>query len=283
METVFSKLLIQLRKKAGFSTAYGFYHDNGGKGVFKISYRGYLMIERGKNLPIAGRLGIFIWALRLISKSAEANALLAAWLRTMTGEETFRDLIEPLMAVKSDKPGLTPMQKAMEKSIAEKKYFFTVEQVKGIYATYDSYQCYLALTNDTGSWTKKEVATRLMMTEAAADKALRTLAGVKLLKEIKKGVYKCPIVGMMKEYPNTLGLPPDLREKVQAYDDKLAANGTLPFLYRSILRADEPDFRNFFPIMGADINTASTYAIHEKTEKSALFMVEGRVIKLRDF
>src|ERR1035437_7473881 len=134
METIFSKLLIQLRKKAGFPTAYQFYHSNGGKGVFKISYRGYLMIESGKNLPIAGRLGIFIWALRLIYKSAEANALVAAWLKTMAGEETFRDFIEPLLAAGPGRPGLSPMQKAMEKSIAAKKYFFTLEQVKGIYA-----------------------------------------------------------------------------------------------------------------------------------------------------
>ena len=35
--------------------------------------------------------------------------------------------------------------------------------------------------------------------------------------------------------------------------------------------------------MGVNISTAQTYAVTEKTEKSALFMVEGKITKLRDF
>ena len=68
-------MLVQLSKEAGFPTAYRFYHDNGGAAGLKISYRNYLLIEQGKKLPALGRLVTFTWALRLISKTPTANAL----------------------------------------------------------------------------------------------------------------------------------------------------------------------------------------------------------------
>jgi hypothetical protein len=37
METIFSKMLVQLRTDADFSSTCQFYHDNGGKSVFKMS------------------------------------------------------------------------------------------------------------------------------------------------------------------------------------------------------------------------------------------------------
>ena len=82
MTTIFSKALVQLRKDAGFATAYQFYHNNGGARVFKMSYRNYLIIEQGRTLPPLERLNTFIITLRMVSGSAEANAFLSAWRQT---------------------------------------------------------------------------------------------------------------------------------------------------------------------------------------------------------
>ena len=283
METIFSNLLVQLRKDAGFPTAYRFYHDAGGRDVLKISYRKYLLVEQGKILPVMDKLGTFIWALGMIANSREANAFVTAWLKTMAGEENFKDLLAPLLGAGPDAQGLTPMQKAMKKSMAAQKYHITVEQTAAIYASHENYLCYLALSNDTAAWSKKEFSARLSMKEPAAEKALKALAAVKIVKEVKKGVYKCPAAGMIREYPHLGTLPPELKEKVHGYDNELEALGKRTFVCRSIIRADETDLHNYYPIVEVNVNTAETYSVTEKTAHSALFMVEGKVTKLRDF
>lgn len=282
METVFSKLLVQYRKDAGFPTAYRFYHDNGGARALKISYRKYLLIEQGKSLPAPERLGVFMFALRVVNKSAEANALVTAWLKTLVGEDTFKDIIEPLINAGRG-AGYTPMQEAMKKALSDKKYYMTPRQVEVIVAARANYLCFTALSNDTGAWPAKELAAKLGLSAAAAEKALKELAAVKLAKEVKKGVYKCPLAGSMVEYPHMATLKPGLMKKLGEYDHELVAAGQPVWFNNGIIRADETVFRSFFPLMGVNICTAQTYAVTEKTERSALFMVEGRITKLKDF
>lgn len=283
METIFSKTLTQLRKNAGFPTAYRFYHDNGGRPVLKISYRKYLLIEQGSSLPVLERLGIFLFALRIVNKSAEANELVTAWLKTMAGEENFREIIGPLLTARPDTPGYSPMQKAMKKALDMKKYYLTPEQIGVMFANRDNYLCYLALSNDTGAWSRKDLAARLGLPGARAGAALKALAGAKIVKRVKKDVYKCPLAGAMVEYPHLTTLEPGLLKKVRGYDDDLVAAGQPVWMRSGIIRADEIVFRSFFPVMGINLSTAQTYAVTEKTEKSALFMVEGKITKLRDF
>lgn len=49
------------------------------------------------------------------------------------------------------------------------------------------------------------------------------------------------------------------------------------------MRADSAVFREYYPLMALNISAANTYAVRKKTEKSALYWVEGRIVKLRDF
>lgn len=283
METIFSNLLVQLRTAAGFPTAYRFYHDSGGKNVLKLSYRAYLMVEQGKNLPVADRLGTFIWALRLFPKTAEANAFVSAWLQTAMGPENFRDFIAPLLSAHTQTPGLSPMQQAMKKSITAKTHYLTVEQVTVIHASTNNYLCFLAIGSDTGIWKIKEFAGCLKLSESEAEKSLKALTSVKLVKQVRKGAYSSPLAGAFKTYPNLDTLTPELREKIRDCDRKLAASGQEIYPRNIIVRADELDFRNFFPIIDVNLDAAGTYNVNKKTEHSALFMVEGKITKLRDF
>lgn len=283
METIFSRMLVQLRTAAGFPTAYRFYHDSGGKGVLKMSYRAYLMVEQGKNLPVPDRLGTFIWALRLVAKSAEANAFVAAWLQTTMGPENFKELLEPLLGTRPDGAGLSPMQNALKKNIISHTYYLTVEQIKVIHDSNDNYLCFLAISNDTEVWKIKAFASCLKLPEAAVERSFKALAKVKLVKEIRKGFYKSPLAGSYKTYPNLDTLPRELRDKIRDCDSKLAATGQVVYPRNLIVRADERDFCNFFPMMDVNLDAAGTYNVDKRTEHSALFMVEGKVTKLRDF
>lgn len=283
METIFSKKLVQLRKAAGFPTAYRFYHDNGGRGVLKISYRKYLLIEQGKSLPALERLNVFLFALRIVNKSAAANELVAAWLKTLAGEDSYAELIEPLVSRTQGAQGYSPMQEAMSKALSDKKYYLTPAQVAVIAASKANHLCFTALSNDTGSWTVKDLSGLFGVPARELAAALKALCGAKLLKEVRKNVYKCPFAGAMLEYPHLATLDPALMKRLGERSSLLTAEGAPVWMSRGIIRADEVALRSFFPIMGLNIQTAQTYAITEKTDRSALFMVEGRITKLKKF
>jgi len=283
MTTIFSEMLIQLRKDAGFSSAYQFYHANDGKNVLKMTYRNYLLIEQGEALPPIEKLGVLIWSLRIPHGSAEANAFVYAWLRSMAGEENFKTLLEPITTVKPDSMGSSPLQNAMKKSLDKTRYYLTLEQVKAIHSSDDNYLCFLAISSDKGVWKVKEFADRLKLPEAAAKKALKTLAGLKLVKEIKKDVYKCSLADALLTYPNMNTLPPDFGKKLRACNRKLLETGQEIYPHSIIVRANDNDFRSYIQILGTSLSTAATYAVTEKSDKTALFMVDAKISKLRDF
>ena len=283
METPFSRLFTQLRRDAGFPTAYRFYHDSGGKSVLQLSYRNYLLLEQGKTLPALARLNVFMYALHIVHRSAAAEALVSAWLKTMAGEEAYCDLIEPMLAAKRSAPAPTPMEKAVGMTLRSRKHPISVVQLEAILSSFEAYLCYLAVTADTGAWTAKEIADRLKIMEAAAAKALGEMAKVKMVKETRKGVYKCPLAGCVIEFPHLSIVPPELVKARAAYMEKIYASAAPVWQRGGVLRADSEAFRDFFPMLGASLSTSACYAVTEKTANSALFLVEGRVKKILDF
>lgn len=283
MGTIFSQTLKKFRQEAGFPTAYRFYHDNGGAPVLKISYRKYLAIEQGANLPVFSRLRGLIFGLRLVPKSSDANTLVAAWLKTMAGEEAYKDVLEPMLAVKNEPAVMPPMHKAMKKALAGKKRYITPGQLAAISGSQDTYLCFLALSNDTGAWTAEKLAAAVGLSPAAAQKALGALAKAKILKRTRDAQYKCQLAEEMVEYPHLTASVEVMTRKLLKYQEELIGAGANAWLRRGIIRADADTLCGFFPIMGMSLSTAHSYAVTEKTPKSALYAVEGRIVKLRDF
>lgn len=281
MGTIFSDTLVRLRKDAGFTTAYRFYHDNGGAPAFKVSYRKYLLIEQGKNLPVVGRLVKLLIALRLPLGTPESTALVTAWLRTMAGEEIYSDVFAPLLAARA--VGLSPMHSALNRSLAQKKYHMTLEQLAAIVSSFETYKCSFTLESDSGAWTAERLAAVLKIKKQAAEKGLKVLAGAGLAKETRKGVYRSKVAGMMVENPATVAMPPELKEKVRACFKRLEQEATVEFARMGLLRADSEALRGFFPLMSANVDASNAYAITEKTTKSAGFFVISRVLRLWDF
>jgi hypothetical protein len=113
MATIFSETLTRLRKGAGFPTAYRFYHDNGGAPFFKVSYRNYLMMEQGRNLPVLGRLAKIILGLRIPERTPESRELTMAWLKTMAGGEAYADMLEPLFYQGAPAKESSPAEEAL--------------------------------------------------------------------------------------------------------------------------------------------------------------------------
>jgi len=87
----------------------------------------------------------------------------------------------------------------------------------------------------------------------------------------------------MVSYPQLNALQPELLVKFKEYLLKLEQSGTCEWASKGIIRADALALRGLFPLVGASIEAAQTYAVTEKTERSAFFYVIGKVVRLWDF
>lgn len=283
MGTLFSDTLVRLRKEAGFPTAYRFYHDNGGGPVLKMTYRNYLMIEQGKSLPAMGKLQKLYPALRLPQTTPAAKELIVAWLRTLGGEEAYKEILEPIITPKTEAMGLSPVHQALQRTLAGQKYYLSPDQFGAMVSSFETYKCSLTMGNDTGTWSAADIAAALRVKTPVAEKSLKELAKAKLVKEVKKGFYKSRVAGQMLGYPNLSALAPELLAKFKEYLKKLEQTGTSEWASKGIIRADALALRGLFPLVGASIEASQTYAVTQKTERSAFFYVIGKVVRLWDF
>ena len=63
--SAFSEALLARGREAGFPSAYRFYHRNGGRRHFGLTYVHYLRLEKGAKAPRAEAFGAILKALRL--------------------------------------------------------------------------------------------------------------------------------------------------------------------------------------------------------------------------
>ncbi|MCX5792210.1 MAG: hypothetical protein NTY45_08360 [Elusimicrobia bacterium] len=284
MATIFSEVLTQLRRDSGFSSAYSFYHDNGGAPVLMVSYRKYLLMEQGKILPVIDRLRRLFFALRLPPQSPQANTLVVAWLKTMAGEDNYRDILEPIVSPKAEVKVGSSLHEALKKSLADNKYFMSPFQFAAVVSSFDTYLCYLAMSSETGIYTVAELAKSLKLDKTAVAKAVKSLAEAKLLQKVRQGAYKCPLSSYSSvDFPHMDLMAPGVRGKLKEYMSKLAASGNTEWFTACTIRADAAAFKGYTPLLQMSVHAAKTYEISQKTDTSALYTIEGRITRLRDF
>ncbi len=281
MDTVFSAILRKYREEAGFKTAYAFYNNNGGKDIFRFSYRLYLAMEDGRRLPAFKYLPVLLHGLRLVPLTAEASQLISAWLEQKLGKDSFTYLLKPLLKDPPQPSIASPLHRALERSLAGKKAYLTPEQMDAISGSKANFLCWTALSNDTGQWTPEKLGNNLKLAASEVKTALNRLAAAKLVKKTSSGSYKCPLAGEMIEFPrqNVVRSAKKLRD----LRNELISGGEEIYSRRGILRAETADFFRYFPLLSLNLSTAQTYAVTEKKQKTAIFAVECKVVKIRDF
>lgn len=280
MTTLFSSSLTELRKAAGFPTAYRFYHDNGGRKGLGFSYRKYLLFEQGAALPDADTLRRLSPALRLIPGTPAAGRLGAAWLRTLAGDGAYAELFAPFVSVREETPGLSPAHKALGRFI--KKQPLSVAQAEAILSGAPHYRAFLVLANDSGAWSAAKLAGAAGIKPAEAAAALRGLAAAGLLEKVKAGEYR--FAGdRIVEFPRAELMPPGLNDRMRAYQAEMAAAGRPAWRRLSMVRAVPETLAAFYPVLSVSVSAAAAYETAEPLPGSALFAVEARVVKLFEF
>lgn len=283
MATIFSETLTRLRKGAGFPTAYRFYHDNGGAPFFKVSYRNYLMMEQGRNLPVMGRLARIVMGLRIPERTPEARELTLAWLRTMAGEEAYSDMIAPLFTPGAQAAAASPAEEALRRTLSEKKFHITEKQIIATVASFETYKCSFVMESDSGVWTAESMAKALGIKKAEADKALKSFLKAGLVKAEPRGGYRSKMAGQLVEYPAGLALRQDVLAKLRDYHKRLEAESSLEFGTTGMVRADADAMRGLYPMLKSGVESSYAFSTTKPTSKSAGFMVIGRVLRLWNF
>lgn len=283
MPTVFSETLVRSRKEAGFSTAYRFYHDNGGAAAFKVSYRNYLMMEQGRNLPVLGRLARILVALRMPQASPVARDLTRAWLRTMAGDEMYADLLEPLFSPAAPGGPGSPADEALRRTLAENKFHITLEQLEALSSSFETFKCSFTLESDSGSWTAESLAKAVGIKKAEAAKALRDLLKTELVKAEGKAAYRSRVAGKLVEYPATAALRPEIRTRIKGYFKRLEQESPVEFANMGMLRADADALRGYYAMLKSAVEASHAYSTVKKTPKSAGFYIVTRVHRLWNF
>ncbi|OGR63805.1 MAG: hypothetical protein A2X31_09340 [Elusimicrobia bacterium GWB2_63_22] len=282
MATIFSETLTRLRKEAGYATAYRFFHDNGGAPVFKVSYRNYLMMEQGRNLPVLGRLERLIVGLHMPFGTPAARELTLAWLKTMAGEESYAGLLEPLLNGASPAGSVSPAEAALGRTLAEKKYHITMKQVIATVSSFEAYKCFFVIETDTGVWTPESMAGAVGIKKAAAGRALKEFLKVGLLKAEGKG-YRCRISGRLVEYPAAPAIPKTVIDRLREYRGRLEREGQPEFSISGMVRADADALRGFFPMLKSSVEASYAFSTTTRTKKSAGFFISAKVQKLWNF
>ena len=281
MTTIFSETLTRLRLEAGFPTAYRFFHDNSGARMMGISYNKYLQMEGGEILPQLKQVRAFISGLRLVRSGGPAKELVTAWLKTIAGDELYEELLKPLISDTPPVLALSSEQKALKEALTDRKFHMTPEHLDVMTASQESYVCYQFLSSDSGVWTAEKLAESAGISKHAADAMIKSYLKVKLLRRAGKG-FKCPLVGAQMELPHRTSVP-ELYERLMKRHDEFVASGQPVWFRRAILRADENSLREFFQMMSVNLSSVSAYSVREKTTKSAIFALEAKAVKLRDF
>jgi len=283
MATVFSETLVRLRKEAGYDTAYRFYHDNGGAQFFKVSYRNYLMMEQGRNLPVLGRLQKILMGLHMVLGTPPALELTRAWLKTMAGEEDYADLLEPLLTRGAPAVAANPAEEALRRTLAGQKFHITVDQLLATVASYEAYKCFFMSETDSGIWTAESMAKAGGMKKSAAERALKDFLKAGLVKSEGRGGYRSKMAGLLVEYPDGPAIPRAVLDKIREYHSRMDKEGNLAFYSSGLFRADADALRGFYPMLKSTIEATHAFSTAEKTKKSAGFFVTARVQRLWDF
>lgn len=280
MATPFSESLVKLRKAAGFPTAYRFFHDSGGQHVLKITYRKYLLWEQGRVLPPIEAVTRLAPALKLMPKSGALGGLVASWLKAMAGPDVYSSLLEPVVAVKEDTAGLSPLQAAMGHALKGRKSPVTVAQAAASLESFDHHKAFLFVTKDGSSWTAERLAASAGIPKKAAAAVCRDFLAAGILKKEKEGVFACPMANLLLEFPRPELLPPGYPKRVSEYQRRLLDEGRVIWLRCGFIRADREALTGFLPIIDNGVLTAHAY---EAPEGGALFAVEGRLVKVSEF
>jgi hypothetical protein len=282
METSFGQCLGRLRRQAGFSSAYHFYHGNGGRRHFGFTYVHYLRVEKGRSLPPAQRLPLLAIALRLSPGQEGAKALYLSYLRTLLGQEAYETVLAPLLSAQGPVKGQSRAPLAW--LTAQHTVHLTPDQFELLASDGDVYWCSEMLLNDSESWTIAALAEKLGRPDAAIKAALGKLEKGGLVRKAGSGRYRTKHPGKIFTFPGRLASGKGALAKIQGYwNDMHSKRGGEAGSRVELVRAEDGAMRSFRESLWQAVDGANAYATPIAGETTGFYLVEARMRRLMPF
>lgn len=278
----FAAALARVRTEAGFTTAYAFYHKNGGRRVFPCTFPYYLRIEKGKALPRPEWLPVFLALLRIPPTDALWRQFVVDYLRDHFGrEDAFQSAVAPLLRPAE---GSGMRQQTVRRLVSERAYHLTPEQFRTVISDDAAYWSFECLVNERGAMTPAELARETGEAEAKIKAGLKRLSRAKLAKAVAGGRWKSPISGKFYVFPQAYpGHEPDRIKRHAILDRMTSRKGKWLFHANVVLRADDASMRRSVGAFTDAMEGVSAYCVYEKGEDTGLYQVETRTRRLLPF
>jgi hypothetical protein len=286
--SAFSQAFVKLRLQAGFETAYQFYHKNGGPRTFQCSFPNYLRIEKGSHLPQPQRLPRLCALLRLPLGSQDLRKLLEAYIESWLGSKDLATwMLGPFASdgKKAQEAPLDPASRALRKVALESAKPISVKQYEAIMSSAGAYWCFRVLTTSLEAFTIDELVKTVELPKKEIEAGVEALRKCGIVSRRRDGRFNSPLAGHhFLLFPDSRLIEPEMMERVFKYNETMIKKrGKLMDVRYMGVRADEAQLQGFIPHFRETIRGLNAYAITEKTDRSGLFFVEGKIFKLFDF
>ncbi|MBI2069184.1 MAG: hypothetical protein HYT79_01160 [Elusimicrobia bacterium] len=285
----FGPVLRKLREGAGYSSAYAFYHTNGGRRLFGVNYNQYLNIEQGRSLPRAPVVTAVATILRLRHTEGALGRLMSAYLRSLFGGEGFRSVLAPLLKPPVESRSAHPLGKAIAKARAGRQLVLGPNQAQIIERSASHYWALQIFSEDMGSWTVQYLAALLGFSQAVIVKVLNDFYRWGLIKKEKDGRYTSAMGDKIVVHPvrydakNPFVSKPN-QSLGKHWDEMQRRKGGREIFRRVMtMRAAESELIQYIPYLAQATLGSEIYAVKEPKPDSAFYVVESRIRRIFRF
>jgi hypothetical protein len=275
----FGGALVKVRKDKGFTSAHHFFKSVGGSKSLGLSFMSYWDMERGNKLPKSWRLKAIIAALGIGQHSSEAQDLVRAYFKALSGSDELLNVLSTPVSG-ADLPSRELAEAATHRALSQLSVNLTMEQWKLRTQDMVTHICQSFLADTAGWVTVKELSDATRFKPEAIRKALKVLAAGKmadLSKDRARGKFAGKIIQLLPMTPATAGIRAALRKNWGAWlaDSKLAGQKRLT------VRMTKANLDLYRQHLAKAVNLANVYGnAGENRQDSAIYFVDASIFQI---
>jgi len=276
----FSRVLCRIRKDQGFSSAHQFFKGVGGSKSLGLAFMSYWDMERGKKLPKSWRLKAIMASLGIGQHSTEAQELVRAYFRALSGSDELLNTLSAPVSAGSDLPSRELAETATQRALAQLSVTLTMEQWKLRTRDMVTHICQSYMANTAGWVTVKELSDATKFKPEVVKKALKAMAAgglVEFTKDKARGRFEGKVIRLLPLTPATSAV----RTALRGNWDKWMADSGRVFAKRCTIRLSRTNLDLYRQHLEKTVNLAEVYANSaESRQDSAIYLVDATMYKI---
>ena len=273
-------MLARLRVEQGFSSAYSFYNNRGGRKAFSVAFANYLKMEKCLSLPKGRSLEAIVSALGLSPESAGVRELLLAYLGELLGSDR---LLAGLKTAPSTDPAPISWllaENAVRQAVGQRSVQLKLRQYEALAADARSYACHVILANTNGGMAKKDLAAMTGLGPKDLEAALGKLRSAGLAKTTAASASS-PLAGKFIAPPEITPALAGVYARLQEYRREwVSRHGKAVENRYLILRASQAKFAQYRTHLADVVAMSAFYGDVAPGPDSAMYLVEGRATRI---